>query len=283
MQRPLRSLDHATPEPTMKSLPSLSSRQTFLRDANAVRNHSSSGEPAFTRLDCVAILAVLALLAAIALPVLANTRPRADQLGCLNNTRQILQAFHLWAAEHDETLPWWRSSAEGGTLGAPLRQYAWFQFSWMSNELRTPKILHDPADRTRRMAESWSDDPDGGFLHPSYRNQAVSYVLGIDATMYGSIVDFAFAQQHILLIDRHLTVSSLGVIWSSGIPNLAGVNVNKATQTVDPKVGWADSIHGAEAGGVGLVDGSAHSANKRALYDFLLKGDDNGSLHLLYP
>jgi hypothetical protein len=50
-------------------------------------------------------------------------------------------------------------------------------------------------------------------------------------------------------------------------------------------VGWNDSAnHGTAGGQVGLVDGSVQmSSSKKALWDLLVLGDDNGSLHFLFP
>ena len=44
------------------------------------------------------------------------------------------------------------------------------------------------------------------------------------------------------------------------------------------------STHGMDGGQVGLVDGSVQGASsKKALWDLLVLGDDNGSLHFLFP
>ena len=47
-----------------------------------------------TRLELVAVLASLALVAALAFPVLANTRQRSDRVVCISNLQRIGQAFH---------------------------------------------------------------------------------------------------------------------------------------------------------------------------------------------
>src|SRR5262245_8206916 len=70
---------------------------------------------AFTRLELVAVVCALALLAAVAVPVLAHTKPRADRLTCLNNLRLVGRAEHLWASDHRDQMPWRVDMSEGGT------------------------------------------------------------------------------------------------------------------------------------------------------------------------
>src|SRR2546423_1347175 len=111
----------------------------------------------FSRLELVVVLATLFLLAAVALPGLANNRARSEQVSCLSNLRQIGHAFHLWANDHGDKNHWWTPISEGGTYLAPgetapwpfgpsLRNNSYFQFAWISNELATPQILVCPGD-----------------------------------------------------------------------------------------------------------------------------------------
>ena len=108
---------------------------------------------AFTLIELMAVLASLLLLACVALPVLANNKPRAQSVTCFNNLRQIGQAFQVWASDHNDRVPFATCAVDGGTMMNPatcnsigaswenFRSNPWFQFSWISNELRTPKIL----------------------------------------------------------------------------------------------------------------------------------------------
>jgi hypothetical protein len=81
---------------------------------------------AFSRLDLVMVIATLALLGAITLPVLASSKVRGEQAMCFNNLRRIGHAFHLWANDHGERNPWVTPVSEGGTLGSanPLKANA---------------------------------------------------------------------------------------------------------------------------------------------------------------
>src|SRR5438477_5215559 len=152
----------------------------------------SNSQRAFTRLELVMIVATLVLLAGVAFPLLAGTRARSEQVSCFSNLRQIGHALQVWASDHGDRNPWWTPVREGGSYNAPgdpappwlgLRNNAWFQWAWISNQLGTPKILVCPSDRDigapRRMASNFSYNPDGGFLSPAFRNNSVSYFVGL--------------------------------------------------------------------------------------------------------
>src|SRR4051812_36082045 len=105
-------------------------------------------EAAFSRIEFVVVLATLALLAGVTMPALANSKSRSQRVTCLANLQQIGRAIHLWGNDHGNKVPWQTDVSEGGTFSAAssLKNQAWWQFAWMSNELVTPRILVCPAD-----------------------------------------------------------------------------------------------------------------------------------------
>jgi len=88
-------------------------------------------------------------------------------------------------------------------------------------------------------------------------------------------------------MDQNVSVSSHNFTGcSSGIKPADAINVNKNTMQVTPAgVNWNETAnHGRDGGQVGLVDGSVQmTSSKQALWDLLVLGDDNGSLHFLFP
>lgn len=173
-----------------------------MKTANDPRSeNSSSGTHAVvgvTRIEVLAILAATALLAAVGLPALANHGERSARLICFGNLRQIGQAFQQWSFDHENRMPWQTPWWEGGT-GSPsgsvpppgsvppiwylggVHHSEWFHFFSLSNELGSPRILACPADSKRRQAIDWTRSSDEGFLQGSYRNNALSYFLSLDA------------------------------------------------------------------------------------------------------
>src|SRR5260370_3690368 len=60
---------------------------------------------AFTLLELVVVTATLAILAALLLPALASTRSANHGIYCMNNTRQLMNALHMYAADFNDWLP----------------------------------------------------------------------------------------------------------------------------------------------------------------------------------
>ena len=78
----------------------------------------------FTLIELLVVIAISAILAALLLPALAKTRARAQALGCLNNTRQLIVAWQLYGDDHDGMLPY-----NLGMNGSSFRTNA----NWVNN------------------------------------------------------------------------------------------------------------------------------------------------------
>lgn len=225
----------------------------------------SCSKPAFTRLELVTVLAALALLTAIALPGLATSRPRSEQAACFNNLRQIGRAFQEWASDHGDRNPWVTPASEGGTYvgygsptpsWAPLRGNAWFQMGTISNELGTPKLLVCPSDwgvgASRRVATDFSyTNANGGFFAPGFRNNALSYTIGLHS--------FAGASRAILSGDRHIRWDVVNGSCSYGGPALI-CTINGGSLSV----AWTNAIH-RETGNLLLNDGRVEQLTSSGL------------------
>jgi prepilin-type processing-associated H-X9-DG protein/prepilin-type N-terminal cleavage/methylation domain-containing protein len=60
---------------------------------------------AFTLTELLIVIALIAIIAAILLPVFAHAREKARQLTCVSNEKQIGIAFLSYVQDNDETLP----------------------------------------------------------------------------------------------------------------------------------------------------------------------------------
>jgi len=60
---------------------------------------------AFTLLELLVVLCVLALLVSIIVPGHAGTRPGGQAFQCLNNLRQLMGANSLYCADNRDALP----------------------------------------------------------------------------------------------------------------------------------------------------------------------------------
>lgn len=73
---------------------------------------------AFTLIELLIVVAILAILAALLLPALKGARDKAKSMDCVNNLRQIHLGFNLFASDNENRYPWtysWNNSL--GTAG----------------------------------------------------------------------------------------------------------------------------------------------------------------------
>ena len=226
---------------------------------------------AFTRIELLAVCTALALLALVVAPALATNKTDAERIVCFNNLRQIGRAVQMWAGDHNQQTPARTLTTDGGlrpAIGVSRSALAWFEFGFLSNQLVTPKILACPSDAGVRRAPDFSFD---GLLGPGYRNNAVSYVVGLEA------------------------VGDSPRSWLSGDRNLGGVNtspsacsagVNNASSIFTfPQLplAWTNgAVHG-EFGHILLMDGSVEFTSTPRLKTLLLtpQAGDNGTVHFL--
>jgi hypothetical protein len=225
--------------------------------------------PAFTRADLLVALCVLALLAFVVLPALANTRPRSARVVCANNLRQIGVGFQLWGNDFNDQPPWEIAPAEGGTKLHPLGANGWLHFAWISNELQSARVLLCPAD-TGRRADDFSQNPNGGYLSANYRGQATSYFL-THAFVGGQFVMFAG--------DRNLRTDDFG--GCNRFPQLSFVN------GLSPAFGWDTNLHN-QAGNIVRLDGRVNPYSNEELRvattaDPISDRDLRSPLHILKP
>ena len=242
---------------------------TFMRQFNC---HMQTNERAFSRADLLFCVFALTLLFVLAASLFASNKSESQRIICSNNLRQIGRAFHVWANDHDDQLPWQTpptGTTEGGTRNYPnqgLMNNAWFHYSWISNQLGSPKILVCPSDAKKTPAAHWGVTA-GGFLNAAYRANSVSYPIFLHA--------LALRPASLLSGDRNFRKDSF--------PNGCSYGASQAFGLTPHGLGaWTNIIHGA-AGHLLFMDGSVRFTTTTEFQEAISAPGqgDNVQLHLL--
>src|SRR6266850_1224646 len=112
---------------------------------------------AFSLIELLLVIAIVAILAALILPAVSKAYARGKRAKCLSNLKQIGLAFHTFGHDHQDKLPMQVSTNSGGSLEFVARgpNYSFRHLQVLSNELVDPRLLVCPADR-RLPAENFA-------------------------------------------------------------------------------------------------------------------------------
>ena len=186
------------------------------------------------------VVAVVMILFVVFASVIFRPKPhKISIISCVNNLKQQVLAFKLWAGDNNDTYPMGVSVTNGGSMELVLKGNVVATFLAMSNELSTPKTLFCVEDDSRSSINNF-----GGLS-----NSNVSYFINADMTNEAN-------PQMIVTGDSDLVLG--GKILKPGLASL---------WTNDP-VAWSGKRH--EGGGnLGMADGSVQSTTSVSLRTYL--------------
>ena len=83
--------------------------------------------PAFTLVELLVVISIIAVLAALLLPALSRARDRAQTASCGSNLRQLGLAFHMYLDDHMDIFP---TAAAHSGLGSQPEDWVWWRVEW---------------------------------------------------------------------------------------------------------------------------------------------------------
>ncbi len=154
-------------------------------------------ERAFTLIELLVVIAIIAILAAALMPVLNKAEIRARQVHCMNNLRQLMIAWRMYADDNAGSFPpspdynsyprWVAGDMRGGTVtpgGPGWPTYAGIDatneqllvelhYSVLGPYVNNPAIYKCPADLS-----TWGTAGTGANEQPRVRSYSMSQAVG---------------------------------------------------------------------------------------------------------
>jgi prepilin-type N-terminal cleavage/methylation domain-containing protein/prepilin-type processing-associated H-X9-DG protein len=96
----------------------------------------------FTLVELLVVIAVIAILASLLLPALNRAKSKAEGIYCLNNTKQLLVAWHIYADDHNDVLAY----NVGGNGGRSIASHT--KLNWVDNIMSWESLDSDNTNLT---------------------------------------------------------------------------------------------------------------------------------------
>lgn len=243
-----------------------------------MRVSSRTNQFGFTLTELLVITAILAILVIMLLPALSSAKFRALNVSCVNNSKQLVGAWGMYANDHNGKL------AQNADLNHPVNSptdpsglnfgpnCSWALGNMEVNENRTNDLylqngLLFPYLKTVRVFKCPADNKLSGARPPANRSLSMNACLGTPA---------ATTTNDPRIIRKISQIKQTSLIWLTIDENPNTINDTSFLVSLDQDT-WVDfpAVYHNNAGGLSFADGHAEIHKWRDRTVFAPKGIGN--------